>query len=300
MSKMQKSKKEDFRLEDDLRASKAKFDETSEDVYRRMQDIKESEPESVRDLTNFLDAELDYYERCADELRRTRQEWVAATAQGGPRASDHGVSRRQPSRSISQSHNDWNDRTERWASHQDIYEEEEPVLEPARVPIRSSRYSSGGRSSPEDPRAARAPYSRSSSYGASFEHPASRQSSYQRDPPPPPPENHIRRAPTMPTPTNVGAMRHNLRPVSRVHTNTSSVSSQDVFGDDYDTGASTGSPDYDRRSESPATSYGSLSRTASNTGLTSSGTVKKAPPPPPPSRAKKPAPPIPTKRNMVY
>jgi hypothetical protein len=36
---MQKVKKEDFRVEEDLRIQKAKYEETSEDVFRRMQDV---------------------------------------------------------------------------------------------------------------------------------------------------------------------------------------------------------------------------------------------------------------------
>ena len=39
LAKMQKAKKEDFRLEEELRSQKAKYEETSEDVYRRMQDV---------------------------------------------------------------------------------------------------------------------------------------------------------------------------------------------------------------------------------------------------------------------
>ena len=39
LAKMQKSKKEDFRVEEELRSQKAKYEETSEDVYRRMQDV---------------------------------------------------------------------------------------------------------------------------------------------------------------------------------------------------------------------------------------------------------------------
>lgn len=37
--KMHKAKKEDFRVEEELRSQKAKYEETSEDVYRRMQDV---------------------------------------------------------------------------------------------------------------------------------------------------------------------------------------------------------------------------------------------------------------------
>src|ERR1700753_2152009 len=60
LAKMQKAKKEDFRVEEELRGQKAKYEESSEDVYRRMEDIKESEVESVMDLTQFLEAELAY------------------------------------------------------------------------------------------------------------------------------------------------------------------------------------------------------------------------------------------------
>ena len=58
LAKVQKAKREDFRVEEELRSQKAKYEETEDDVYRRMQDIKESESESISDLTAFLDAEL--------------------------------------------------------------------------------------------------------------------------------------------------------------------------------------------------------------------------------------------------
>lgn len=36
---MQKSKKEDFKIEEELRIQKAKYEEANEDVFRRMQDV---------------------------------------------------------------------------------------------------------------------------------------------------------------------------------------------------------------------------------------------------------------------
>ncbi|KAI0160062.1 BAR-domain-containing protein [Hypoxylon sp. FL1284] len=295
MVKMQKSKREDFRLDEELRTSKAKYEESSEDVLRRMQDIKEAEVDSVRDLTSFLDAELDYYERCADELRRVKQEWVGSQGQfqSGPRSSGMALSRRPTNRSRSntaQSYSERSDRTERWASRQDIYEEE-PTPEPVRMPIRTSPYR--GRSvTPEVPR--RPSVSRTSAYGGTFEGPSSRLSF--REPPPPPPAESLRKTPTAPPPS-IGSLRNNLRPVNRIQTNQNL--SPDVYADEYDTATSSGSPEYDR-SESPATSYGSLSRSTSNQGLRTTGSVKKAPPPPPPSRAKKPAPPVPARRESAY
>ena len=74
---MEKAKREDFRSEEELRSQKAKYDEASEDVYRRMMDIKEAEADSVLDLTEFLDAELDYYERCREVLLQLKRDWPA-------------------------------------------------------------------------------------------------------------------------------------------------------------------------------------------------------------------------------
>lgn len=75
---MQKAKKEDFRVEEELRSQKAKYEESSEDVYRRMQDIKEAESESIADLGGFLDAELQYYDKCRDVLLQLKRDWPAA------------------------------------------------------------------------------------------------------------------------------------------------------------------------------------------------------------------------------
>jgi hypothetical protein len=74
---MQKAKKEDFRVEEELRSQKAKYEESSEDVYRRMQDIKEAEVGSVADLTAFLEAELTYYDRCREILLNLKRDWQA-------------------------------------------------------------------------------------------------------------------------------------------------------------------------------------------------------------------------------
>ena len=74
---MQKIKKEDFRAEEELRSQKAKYEESSEDVYRRMQDIKEAEAESIADLTAFLDGELSYYDRCREVLLQVKRDWPA-------------------------------------------------------------------------------------------------------------------------------------------------------------------------------------------------------------------------------
>ena len=57
---MQKAKKEDFKVEEELRSQKAKYEETSEDVYRRMQDVRARQ------------AILDLYDANCDEDQRGR------------------------------------------------------------------------------------------------------------------------------------------------------------------------------------------------------------------------------------
>jgi len=77
LAKMQKAKKEDFRVEEELRSQKAKYEESEDDVYRRMIEIKDTEGESIADLTAFLDAELAYHDKCREALLLLKDEWPA-------------------------------------------------------------------------------------------------------------------------------------------------------------------------------------------------------------------------------
>lgn len=72
---MEKAKKEDFRVEEELRSQKFKYEEANDDVLRRMEDIKESEVDSVMDLGSFLEAQLEYHERCREVLLQLKNEW---------------------------------------------------------------------------------------------------------------------------------------------------------------------------------------------------------------------------------
>lgn len=76
-SKMQKSKKEDFKMEEELRSQRAKYDESNEDVFRRMLDIREAEADTIADLGAFVDAELNYYDRAREILLQLKQDWPA-------------------------------------------------------------------------------------------------------------------------------------------------------------------------------------------------------------------------------
>lgn len=75
---MQKGKKEDYRGEEEVRGQKAKYEESTEDVYRRMQDIVDAENDNVVDLFAFLEAELNYHDRCRDVLSQLKNSWPLA------------------------------------------------------------------------------------------------------------------------------------------------------------------------------------------------------------------------------
>jgi hypothetical protein len=73
---MEKAKREDFRVEEELRSQKVKYEEANEDVLRRMQDVREAETDNVVDMGAFLDAQLEYHERSREALLQLKSEWV--------------------------------------------------------------------------------------------------------------------------------------------------------------------------------------------------------------------------------
>ena len=75
---MQKAKREDYRVEEELRSQQAKYEDSSEEVHRRMEDIKEAEADSVVDLSAFVEAELSYYEQCREVLLQLKDQWPAS------------------------------------------------------------------------------------------------------------------------------------------------------------------------------------------------------------------------------
>ncbi len=253
-----------------------------------MQDIKDAEVDSVRDLTGFLDAELDYHERCAEELRRVRQNWTIPASSGGdyyPRPA--GRDRSNTARS-------YTDRLSRTPSH-NTYEVEqfEPEALPVRMPpIRSISNRTSTLAIRDPPDVPSRP-----SLGRAYTVQATDRGGRVSGASTPGSMHNYGVNQNVP---NVSTLRGQLRPVTRVQT-----TREDVFCDrDDDTASGSGSPEWGERSASPATSYGSLSRSTSNVMVNNGGTgtlgTRKAPPPPPPSRSKKPPPPIPAKREIGY
>lgn len=62
-------------MEEELRSQKFKYEEANEDVLRRMQDIKDAEVDNVLDMGSFLEAQLEYHDRCREALLQLKKEW---------------------------------------------------------------------------------------------------------------------------------------------------------------------------------------------------------------------------------
>ncbi|KAK8169917.1 hypothetical protein IWX90DRAFT_465582 [Phyllosticta citrichinensis] len=268
LAKMQKAKKEDFRVEEELRTQKVKYEEASEDVYRRMEDVKESERENVDDLTAFLEAELAYHDKCREVLMQVKRDWPARIA------GSSGQSRRGP-RSRSNTAHSYSDRF-------NTVEEEPPMPEPRlTIPKLGGRGASPGCdfSGAESPR--RPSVNRTSTIGT-FEGP---RSARVDDSP-----NGMPRLSRVPTDSStIAASRNQLRPVR---------SRNDEYEEEYNRNSSRIS--VRDRSVSPAPSQGSLPSRSASWALNDAGTPgKKGPPPPPPSRSKKPPPPPPPMKRST-
>lgn len=225
-----------------------------------MQDIKEAEAESVAALNDFLDAELDFHERCAEELRRARE--TISASRGGVLAYE---SNSPPRARSARPHTRTRSNTARsWQEPRASAVFEEPEPEPMVLP-RLRKVSSGARAGSSAPlQPPRPPMPRSVTSEAR------------------PPARLVAAAPPL--------------PLTRVRTDGMAYGGRgdDVFADDASTASGSGSPDLGDRSLSPATSYGSLNRS------TAALAVKKAPPPPPPvNRARKPAPPVPARKDHL-
>ncbi|ERT01095.1 bar domain containing protein [Sporothrix schenckii 1099-18] len=303
IGRMQKAKRDDFRVEEELRTNRAKYEESSEDVMRRMQDIKDAEVDSIRDLTGFLDCELDYHERCVEELRRVKRSWpgtatAAAAANGSLPSNFGGRSRSNTARSYNNERNPpYGSRAGAGAAGDSSYMDEEPEPLPVRMPNRANTNTlrSANDSPPQKP--ARPAVARANSFQPGSNGPAAANgppttfSTYN---------NNLMSATA--SPAAITSLRTGLRPVGRIQTTNGHPSNGNVFADDNDdtsvgSGSGSGSPEWGERSASPATSFGSLSRSTSNVAMSSGGAVRKAPPPPPPNRNKKPPPPVPAPRR---
>ncbi|KAJ5280417.1 hypothetical protein N7478_005789 [Penicillium angulare] len=283
LSKMEKAKKEDFRVEEELRTQKFKYEEANEDVFRRMQDIKEGEADSVMDLGQFLDAQLEYHDRCRETLLQLKNEWPGGTGRG-PSPT------RRPTRPHPNTAHSYQER------YEPVQEEMISAVE-SRATIRPTRTISSNVADtfPRDVQRDLTPVSHGYSRPVLSRTPTFEGPAQLRQEQSPIASQWIQRTASDTLPARRNSILLNTRTNADPYAD-SEVSSYGSYG--------RSSPErlYGDRSCSPATSHGSsvASRRPSNTALNASGLTKKAPPPPPPSRAKKPPPPPPpVKRSLT-
>ncbi|KAJ5099762.1 hypothetical protein N7532_006763 [Penicillium argentinense] len=266
LSKMEKAKREDFRVEEELRSQKVKYEEANDDVIRRMQDIKDAEVDNVMDMGTFLDAQLEYHERCREALLQLKNEWPGSS-QGPPPA-------RRATRARSNTTQSYSERYDPVQEELANAMESRPAIRPSRTIVTESP----ARELYPNQGVPRPVLSRTST----FEGPTQ-----LRQEQAPVASQWVQRT----TSDSLAGQRR--APTVDPYADSEEVSSY---------GRSSPERSYDGRSGSPATSHGSVaSRRPSATALSSTTGIlsKKAPPPPPPSRAKKPPPPPPPMKRTL-
>lgn len=72
LNKVQKAKKEDSKLEEELRAAKIRYEESIDDVQKRMISIREAEANNLHDVSDFIEAQSDYFEHARDVMLQLR------------------------------------------------------------------------------------------------------------------------------------------------------------------------------------------------------------------------------------
>lgn len=285
MSKMQRSKREDFRAEEEHRQQKIKYEESAEDVQRRMQDIIEAENDNVADLYTFLEAELDYHDRCREMLLQVKQNWPLVYVRCVPGRVSSLMPHSSPP-SLTNARPAVRSRTNTLTRITTNPTIEEEYLDP-RPRIRSRATSNANSPRHELP-------------------------GYDFSPVRASPSRSYLSESARPMITRTTTEPQNLRLPVRTTPQQRRVSERggpvDVFGDNVDNDATSSSPERDygtERSDSPATSYApSISRHASFSTLGENdrgGLGNKKAPPPPPSRSTKPKapPPPPMKRSAL-
>ncbi|POR37069.1 Uncharacterized protein TPAR_02734, partial [Tolypocladium paradoxum] len=252
VAKMHKAKRDDFRIEEEMRVCKTKFDDSSEDVLRRMQDIKDTEVESIGALSSLLDAELAYHEKATDELRRARQALSDVSPSAAACQDDLYVPRARSNTA----------RSRHATQHGQAADADETPRMPERMPIRhlaSTQVLPPG--PPPPPQSPRPSVMRAATFGA-----RSASSSANA------------RAPLLPRNT-AGMVAHGGR-------------GEDVLTDDESAGSDGASHGWGNRSASSTTSYDSLARVNSAQLTKKApppppppvNRAKKPPPPPVPTR----------------
>ncbi|KAJ2881622.1 hypothetical protein FB639_002574 [Coemansia asiatica] len=71
-AKLSKNSKENVALEDEVRVAQVRYEDTYEDVTRRMLEMKEGDHDGLVELYSFYEAQVAYHRSCSEQLERMR------------------------------------------------------------------------------------------------------------------------------------------------------------------------------------------------------------------------------------
>ncbi|KAJ1810229.1 hypothetical protein LPJ75_004247 [Coemansia sp. RSA 2598] len=71
-AKLSKNSKENVALEDEVRAAQVRYEDTYEDVTRRMMEMKNGDQDGLVELYAFYEAQVAYHKSCSEQLERVR------------------------------------------------------------------------------------------------------------------------------------------------------------------------------------------------------------------------------------
>ncbi|KAL0089293.1 hypothetical protein F4703DRAFT_1770346 [Phycomyces blakesleeanus] len=82
LGRLQKSKKEKPEWEQEMQASKMKYEETEYDLIQKMVALQEFEEEHSEALSMLLDAQIEFFNNAIDRLSSVRSNWPQSTREG--------------------------------------------------------------------------------------------------------------------------------------------------------------------------------------------------------------------------
>ncbi|PIA16115.1 BAR-domain-containing protein [Coemansia reversa NRRL 1564] len=92
MVKFQKARKDNITIEDELRTAQVRYEDTYDDLGRRMMEMQDAEQGYLRGAFNFYEAQMDYHKKCYEELARLRGAFdECLQAKRAPAAERHPV-----------------------------------------------------------------------------------------------------------------------------------------------------------------------------------------------------------------
>jgi len=96
--KMRSSKKDKDRVEaeEEYERAQQRYDETAEDMRAHMHEIQDKEISQQKELTNFLNIEINYVQGYLEVLKEVRSEWPDRSSGTRPKSRSHSISLARP------------------------------------------------------------------------------------------------------------------------------------------------------------------------------------------------------------